>query len=36
LWGITFEDLVDETIILLGELEGYGGIVVFGVAMLWS
>lgn len=32
--GITGEDLLDELVVLLGELEGEGGIVLGGVAVL--
>jgi hypothetical protein len=34
LWGVSFEDLVNQAIILLGELEGNRRIVVFSIAML--
>lgn len=32
--GVTGEDLFDELVVLLGELEGEGGIVLGGVAVL--
>jgi hypothetical protein len=34
LWGIALQDLVDELVILLGELEGDVGIIVGSVTML--
>lgn len=32
--GVTGDDLFDELVVLLGELEGEGGIVLGGVAVL--
>jgi Txe/YoeB family toxin of Txe-Axe toxin-antitoxin module len=34
LWRITFEDLIDELVVLIRELEGDAGIVLGGVSML--
>lgn len=34
LWGIALEDLIDDLEVLLGELEGEGGVILGGIAVL--